>query len=114
MKMNIIRKIKLNSLGYYKFKDSKEKKLFKFINDNLLNLYSINYHDSIIYLKDDNIIFEHYLNFNWFEVNPSIWNYLQNIINNEETVNLIKFIAKEYYNLNFKDIQISINMRLLY
>lgn len=59
--MNIIRKIKLESLGYYTCKDDAEKDLFQFIHDNLLNLKEVElkeYSNYKFWFKDDKCIYD--------------------------------------------------------
>ena len=73
--MNIIRKIKLNQLGYYQFTDD-EKKLITFLNENFLNLKKIQfpyYYASIFYFKEDKCIFQYNL------IDKCVWipNYIE-------------------------------------
>jgi len=72
--MNIIRKIKLESLGYYQCKDIKEKETFEIIRNNFFNLKKVvlpNY-NSIFWFKDDTLIFEHDLIFNMININKNL------------------------------------------
>lgn len=60
--MNITRKMKLNSLGYYNFTES-EQELIDFIKDNLLNLTEVKlqkYPNFIFWFKDNKLIFLEY------------------------------------------------------
>src|SRR6478735_6283393 len=89
--MNIIRKIKLESLRYYVCKDNKEKELFEFIKDNLLNLKQVSlkdFPDYIFYFKDDNCIF--------------IWKVFETKFgyNYQEIQKLIKGIVEQAYKLS--------------
>lgn len=57
--MNIVRKIKLNTLGCYNFKSIKENELFNFIKNNLFNLkiieLSVYYKDTVFYFDKKKI-----------------------------------------------------------
>jgi len=103
--MNIIRKIKLNSLGMYEFNDS-EKELYEFIKDNFLNLKQVilrDYPNYIFYFKDDKCIFQHTFKSNNFYVRYSfIWKVFEIKFNYNyhEISNLIKDIMKYAYKLN--------------
>jgi len=112
--MNIIRKIKLNQLGYYEFKDS-EKELSEFIKENLLDLKEIKLEHKlnsvIMYFnnKDENI-FQYHLNSNNFyfrldyigEVFEKKFNY-----NFQQTTTLIKNIMEQTYKLKGFQIKMS-------
>jgi len=103
--MNIIRKIKINSLGMYEFNDS-EKELFYFIKENMLNLKQVKlekYPNYIFYFKDDKCILEQDLNCDWFGVRYlDIWEIFQYKFNYnyKETKQLIKSIIEQAYKLN--------------
>src|SRR6478735_5900310 len=63
--MNIVRKFKLNKLGYYQ-STLEEIKLFEYIENNLTNLTEVKlqeYPDSIFYFKNNKCIFEYELYF---------------------------------------------------
>ena len=67
--MNIIRKIKLEQLGYYQCIDNKEKEIFEFLR-NFINLkpyrYNIEcFHDCIFYCQEDKFIFYRRHNILW-------------------------------------------------
>src|SRR6478609_1380588 len=100
--MNIIRKIKINSLGMYEFNDS-EKELFKFIKENLLNLKPIVKFDGendsrVVYYKEKNLIFYYYTNGinNSIYINEKIYKYI--CIENKRDI--IKEILKYFYNID--------------
>ena len=105
--MNIVRKIKLEKLGYYICKDNKEKELFEFIKENLLNLTEVKleyYKNEIFWFKKDKCIFNQPLNSDWFYVNDKLilevfktkFNY-----NNQELQHLIKGIIEKTYKIQF-------------
>src|SRR6478735_5117708 len=103
--MNIIRKIKINSLGMYEFNDS-EKELLEFIKENMLNLKIIelkNYPDYIMYFNDKGEnIFQQDLKTPWFYVRYNlIWKVFETKfnLNYKETSNLIKGIVEQAYKL---------------
>jgi len=92
--MNIIRKIKLNSLGYYKFTDEEQKifeiyeKYFKEIDEVVFNYCP----DYVIYFKNKQYIFEYY-KYDIppeFEINKIIYDEIENIYKNQTS----KFITK--------------------
>jgi|SRR6478735_598061 len=94
--MSIVRKIKLEQLGYYTCKDNTEKELFKFIKENLLNLTEIKleeYPDSILYFKNDKCVFEYDSNMKIVFINLQL-NYIKEIEN----------VIKYYYKLLFNHI----------
>jgi len=104
--MNILRKIKINSLGMYEFTKS-EKKLLNFIKDNMLNLKQVTLKDHpnyIFYFNDKKeLIFELHLINNWFSVNHKlIWKVFRDKLNynHQETNILIKDIVEQVYKLN--------------
>src|SRR6478735_3307862 len=103
--MNIIRKIKLERLGYYNCKNNKEKELFEFIKEKLLNLKQVilkYYPDYIMYFKDDKCIFEQNLNSSWVYVNYHLICYIFETkfnYNHKETKQLIKSIVEQTYKL---------------
>jgi len=69
--MNILRKIKLNTLGYYEIIDD-EKELITFIKDNLLDLKEIKlnkYQNVRFWFKNDRCIFEYSLYKNKLSIN---------------------------------------------
>ena len=114
--MNIIRKIKLESLGYYKFIDI-EKELVCFINDNFLNLVKVTfleYTDYIFYFKENKLIFEYDLDENWIQLNESIWSVFITKFDYkyEEIRDLIKDIVKYYYNLYVKQVYNLSNLKI--
>src|SRR6478735_255589 len=114
--MNIIRKIKLESLGYYKFIDI-EKELVCFINDNFLNLTKVTfleYTDYIFYFKENKLIFEYDLDENWIQLNESIWSVFITKFDYkyEEIRDLIKDIVKYYYNLYVKQVYNLSNLKI--
>jgi len=116
IKMNIIRKIKLESLGYYKFIDI-EKELVCFINDNFLNLVKVTfleYTDYIFYFKENKLIFEYDLDENWIQLNESIWSVFITKFDYkyEEIRDLIKDIVKYYYNLYVKQVYNLSNLKI--
>src|SRR6478735_7193796 len=104
--MNIVRKIKLESLGYYICKNNTEKELFKFIKKNMLNLKQVslkNYTYFIFYFnnKDQNI-FQHDFKYNDFYVNNElIWQNFAKKFNfdYEEIQQSIKDIVEQAYKL---------------
>jgi|SRR6478735_7616318 len=103
--MNIIRNIKLESLGYYQYKDNNEKELFEFIKNNLLTLKKVKLFDEInkiFYFKDDNCIFIHDSKINNFNLKYKIWLIFVNNFNctNKETKEIVSNIAKYHYKLN--------------
>src|SRR6478735_2045338 len=103
--MNIIRKIKINSLGMYEFNDS-EKELVNFIKENMLNLKQVKlkyYPISNFYFKDDKYIFQHNFKSNDFYVNDElIWEVFKTKFgyNYQEIYNLIKGIVEQAYKLS--------------
>ena len=103
--MNIIRKIKINSLGMYEFNDS-EKELCEFIIYNMLNLKQVElkeYPNYIMYFNDkEENIFQHNFKYNNFYVNNElIWSVFETKFdyNYKETSNLIKGIVEQTYKL---------------
>lgn len=96
--MNIVRKIRLNKLGCYEFKDY-EKDLFIFINKNILNLKKFTleeYPSFIFYFNSKNkSVFQHNLNNNSFYINRDIWNVL-------------------YDKYNYKDFEIKKNVKEIF
>jgi len=97
--MNIIRKIKLEKLGYYICKNNKEKDLFKFIKENLLNLTEIKLEESpneIFWFNNTELIFNYDIEFEMFGIRENIINYLSN----KEINNLIKDICKSNKEIN--------------
>ena len=100
--MNIIRKIKLNSLGYYQF-TVEEQELFKFIKRNLLNLKEVQldkYTNRKFWFKYNKLIMEYNLNHNRFGVNYNlIWLVLEDKFGYSflESENLIIDIMKNIY-----------------
>jgi len=102
--MNILRKIKINSLGMYEFSES-EKELFEFIKENILNLKQVQlekYPDYLFYFKDDKCIFQQDLKFYWFGVSYKLlWSVFENKFGYKynETRDLIKDIVKEAYKI---------------
>jgi len=104
--MNILRKIKINSLGYYKYNNS-EKKLLYFIKENMLNLKIVelkNYPDYIMYFNDKGEnIFQQDLKTPWFGVNYDlIWGIIEKKFNYNyyQTRDLIKDVIEQAYKLN--------------
>jgi len=104
--MNIIRKIKLEQLGYYKYKDNKEKELFDFIKNNLLNLTEVileSYSTSKFYFKNDKLIFEMDSNLIILWVNYNlVWKILKNNFEYKEVEvhNLILNITTDIFKNN--------------
>lgn len=76
--MNIIRKIRLNNLGYYQIKDN-EKDSFEFIKTNLLNIKPVIFNKDIMYFNNDRkMIFQYNLDNNNLYTNDFIFNALEN------------------------------------
>src|SRR6478735_11261506 len=105
--MNIVRKIKLESLGYYVCKDNNEKELFKFIKDNFYDLEKVEItkfgNNIIYYIKNNAIIFSENSNsYYLIKINPSlIWWELENRFkfNYNETRELLSLIVKDICNI---------------
>lgn len=104
--MNIVRKIKLNQLGYHQLNDN-EKKILNIIKRKFLDLKIIKldkYPYIHFYTKEDIILFHHDL------YSENIWlNYYEfykkiNILLNSYTEyqNLLKYILKCYYNIDIE------------
>lgn len=111
--MNIVRKIKLDQLGYYHCKDDKEKKLFEFIKDNLLNLTQIylKYHNNRkFYFKDEKCLF--YIKNKTITLSKYNFKYLFDNLFLEEIYNLLFDILLKYYNIKilFFDFRSSIHL----
>jgi len=95
--MNIVRKIKLEQLGYYKCKDNKEKELFDYIENNMLNLKKIQlikYPDHIFYFKGNKCIFKHNLILNLLCFRHIDLLFFSKLLFNKQTNNLLNNIAK--------------------
>jgi len=94
--VNIIRKIKLEQLGYYKFTDS-EKELVNFLIDNIQNLTISNN----MFLKNDRVIFYH--DSLHIKIPYTIWYKLQieYKFNYNEINNVLKFFIYQYYESYF-------------
>jgi|SRR6478735_6794919 len=98
--MSIIRKIKLNSLGYYEFNDS-EKELVEFIKNNILNLTEVTsekYPNTIFYFKNKELYYEYNLNskqfsFNKYDIWDNVFNFKYNISNIFEKILKINNIS---------------------
>jgi|SRR6478735_2154660 len=110
---NLIRKIKLESLGYYEFNDY-EKSLAKFIKNNLLNLKEVKllgFIDNIYYFKDDKVIFEFNLEYNCLSLKYDLWMVLDKRHNlyKYEIETILRNIFKKYYKIsNIKDMDYGI------
>src|SRR6478735_3798025 len=73
--MNIIRNIKLESLGYYICKDNNEKEIFEFIQNYFLNVKPITveiYGNYIFYFKEEKCIYELDINNNEYSFSTYI------------------------------------------
>lgn len=108
--MNIIRKIKLEKLGYYKF-TKEEKELSKFIKEYFIGLHKYinieefndyyNNDKNIYYLKNNIVIFICDKNNNIF-LNKFIWNKMLLLnLNNIGIVSFTKEILISIYKLEF-------------
>src|SRR6478735_8012153 len=106
--MNIIRKIKLNNLGYYHFTEKELSDLnmiFKFVNYSKENYEQIKFiYNNLLNLKinfkNNEIIFIHNLNSNYFYVNYNlIWLIFENKFRytDYEINNFIESILKQTY-----------------
>lgn len=98
--MNIIRKIKLNSLGNYQFTD-KEKEIVEIIENNFKNLIIEN-ND---YKNNIDIVFSY--NEYYLYVTSKYWELLENISSYIETESIIKDICLYYYKFIPKQILIT-------
>jgi len=112
--MNIIRKIKINSLGMYEFNDS-EKELVEFIKENMLNLTEVKsnkYTDETFYFKNNKFVFSILKLKNVVYVyinNHLIYEYFADFLELEyeyEIYNLIIDIIEYYYKISIFDITI--------
>jgi|SRR6478735_3814592 len=106
--MNIVRKIKLNQLGYYKFKDS-ENDIIELIKSRILNLKIIKideYPYIHFYTKNNYILFYH--DFNSKMISTSFHNFynlfIQSCTSHKEYEYLINTLLKYYYNIDNKHI----------
>lgn len=102
--MNIIRKIKLEKLGYYQYINNEEKELFIFVKENLLNLKKVklkDYSSKIFYFKDNNCIFIYDNKINNFNFKYKFWLIFINNFNytNKETKEILKSIVIYHYKL---------------
>src|SRR6478735_3039753 len=90
--MNIVRKIKLEQLGYYVCKNEKEKEFFFDLKEIKLEEYP----NSRFWFKDNKFIFEYETDpFSLFWINDDIW-----IALNEKNIHQnIKEIIKNYFKL---------------
>ena len=103
--MNIVRKIKLEKLGYYTYKDNREKELFEFIKNNLLNLKEIyldEYHNEVFWFNKENVVFIYSLKYLCVDIRHDIWNFIETQLKftYEETNIILRNIIKENYKIN--------------
>jgi len=109
--MNIIRKIKLEQLGYYICQDDTEKKLFEFIKNNLLSLKEVKIgknSNGIYYFKENEYIMDIHtdsLNVNY----ELLWKKLEFDFefNDFKIRELLKLILKQHFKINVNVILIN-------
>ena len=95
-------------MGYYICIDDKEKELFEFIKDNLLNLTEVKLYEfsnEKYWVKENKIIFKRYLESKWIDINyVLIWKIFETKFgyNYDQTRDLIKGVVEEVYKLQNK------------
>jgi|SRR6478735_12109358 len=94
---SILRKIKLNSLGYYNI-TLEEQKLFEYIKSELINLNQVD--DYFIKDKDNIHQWKFYLIYtNFIQVDVDVWTDLKVWLSENDIIYLIKDIMRIYYKI---------------